>query len=74
MFANRPDHILELKSKTDHIDGLLDLDHGGRTVISFSVNAPAICETEERLAAPLAKRLAAAERARESGIPHRVSF
>jgi spore photoproduct lyase len=72
MFANRPDRILELKTKTDHIDGLLELDHGGRTVISFSVNAPIICETEERRAAPLAKRLAAAERAVKAG--YRVGF
>lgn len=72
MFARRPNHVLELKTKTDHIDDLLDLDHNGRTIISFSVNAQAVCEREERRAAPLAKRLAAAERAVKAG--YRLGF
>ena len=33
-FASLPNGILELKTKSDQISNLKDLDHGGRTVIS----------------------------------------
>lgn len=65
-------HSLELKTKTVNIDGLLDLDHGGRTIISFSMNAPEIADREERRAPSLEKRLAAAARAAAAG--YRLGF
>jgi spore photoproduct lyase len=71
-FADQSDAVLELKTKTDHIDGLLGLRRNHRTVISFSVNAPAISRSEEPLAASLEKRLAAAARAVAAG--YRVAF
>jgi spore photoproduct lyase len=58
---------LELKTKTDRVGHLLGLDHGGRTVISFSVNAPEVCAREEAGAATLTARLGAAERAWKAG-------
>lgn len=66
--------VLELKTKTDHIDHLLHLKHNGRTVISFSVNAPDICRNEEAGAAPLTARLKAARRAAEAGFPIGLHF
>ena len=65
---------LELKTKTDHVDHLLRLDHRGRTVISFSVNAPEIAAAEEGRAATLKRRLAAAARAAEAGYPVGLHF
>ncbi len=71
-FSRAKGAVLELKTKTTNIDSLLDLDHGGRTIISFSVNAPAVSRSEEPRAAPLEKRLQAATRAVGAG--YRVGF
>ncbi|MDR3038642.1 MAG: DNA photolyase [Candidatus Adiutrix sp.] len=65
---------LELKTKTDQVGHLLGLDHRGHTVISFSLNAPAVAEAEEGRAAPLAARLRAAARAAEAGYPIGLHF
>ena len=74
LFKNRAPLTLELKTKTSRIDHLLGLDHGGRTVISFSVNAPKVCQSEEPLAAPLDERLLAASRAAAAGYPIGLHF
>jgi spore photoproduct lyase len=74
LFSRRPAFTLELKTKTDRVDHLLDLDHGGRTVISFSVNAPEVCAREEPGAAPLEARLRAAARAWDNGYPIGLHF
>ncbi len=71
-FAARPNATLELKTKTDCIDELLDLDPRGRVVVSWSVNAPAIVASEEDGTASLAARLAAARRVAAAG--YRVGF
>ncbi len=63
---------LELKTKTDFIESLLDVDPRGRTVLSFSVNSPAIAAREEFRAAALDRRIAAASRAQERG--YRIGF
>jgi spore photoproduct lyase len=65
---------LELKTKTDQIDHLLGLDHRGRTIISFSLNAPEIARAEEGQATPLAGRLKAAARAAGTGYPVGLHF
>ena len=46
--------MLELKSKTSNIQPLLDLEHGGHTVLAWSVNPPAAisAEDEEEHVAP----------------------
>jgi spore photoproduct lyase len=59
-FAAMPNGILELKTKSDQIANLRDLDHGGHTVISWSMNSKRICRTEEFKAAAFEERLAAA--------------
>ena len=69
LFRDRAPFTLELKTKTARVDHLLNLDHGGRTVISFSVNAPEGSSREERRAAPLGDRLAAASKAAAYGYP-----
>ncbi len=66
-FANLRNGVLELKTKSDRIANLQGLDHGGRTIVSWSVNAPAICQTEELNASPLEDRLTAARRCQEWG-------
>lgn len=71
-FAARPNALLELKTKTDWVGELLDLDHGGRVVVSWSVNAEAVVARDEPGTATLAERLAAARRVRGAG--YRVGF
>ena len=45
-FAELPNATLELKTKSAEIGELLNLDSRGRTVVSWSVNAPAIVERD----------------------------
>jgi spore photoproduct lyase len=65
--ATLPNVLLELKTKTDRVDELLELPHGGRTVISWSLSPAEVARVEERHAAPLEDRLAAAGRAAAAG-------
>jgi spore photoproduct lyase len=65
-FARLDNAVLELKTKTDGVDLLLDLPHGGRTIVSFSLS-PEEVVSEEHGAAPLAARLAAAARVARAG-------
>lgn len=62
----------ELKTKTDYVDHLLNLPHGGNIVIAFSLNPQTVIDGEEGVAASLEARLAAAERALDAG--YRVAF
>jgi spore photoproduct lyase len=71
-FAGLSNGILELKTKSNQISNLQDLDHGGHTVISWSVNSRRICRTEELKAASFEERLAAAVRCGEWG--YRLGF
>jgi len=66
-FSNRTNASLEIKTKTDSIEPLLDLEPRGRVILSFSVNAAPVVRQEEKRAAPLEKRLAAAALAQRSG-------
>jgi spore photoproduct lyase len=61
--------ILELKTKSANIDSLLDLDHQGKTVISWSLNSPDITGEEEIRTASLKDRIEAARRCQEQGYP-----
>jgi spore photoproduct lyase len=62
----------EIKTKTDFIDHLLEIDRKGNAVIGFSLNPPSISGREEGLSSPVEARLAAAKRAVDAG--YRVSF
>ncbi len=59
-FAGKPGAVLELKTKTDFIGNLAELDHGGHAIVGWSLNAQAVRRREEPLAASLSARLAAA--------------
>jgi spore photoproduct lyase len=71
-FAGRTNAILELKTKTTRIEQLLELDHGGRTVVSWSLNAEQVARREEHGAPPVIERLQAARRCQEAG--YRIGF
>ncbi len=59
--------LLELKTKSDHIDQLLELPHEGYTVLAWSLNPPRIIREEEHKSASLEERLSAAQRAMKAG-------
>jgi len=58
-FAGLNNVLLELKTKSNRIENLLELDHQGHTVVSWSVNPQVIIDAEEHKAASLDERLEA---------------
>jgi spore photoproduct lyase len=73
-FRDLPGAILELKTKTARVGPLLDLPHGGRTVVSWSLNPPAVIRRAEGGTPALARRLKAAQRCQEAGYPLGLHF
>jgi len=67
LFARHPNAVLELKTKTAHVDQLKDLPHGGHTIISWSLNAEEVIRREEPKAASLRARLEAARKCAQWG-------
>jgi len=66
-FADKKNVLFELKTKKTDIDGVLDLDHRGKTIISWSLNADPVAGSEEANAATIRERLEAAGRAQKQG-------
>ena len=71
-FAKQPNAVLELKTKTSQVDLLEKLDHGGRTIVAWSLNPAEVIAREEGAAASLRERLEAARRCQEWGF--RLAF
>ena len=67
VFSSQKNASLEIKTKTDFIDPLLEVDPRGRVILSFSVNSMTVARQEERRAAPLERRLKAAVLAQRAG-------
>jgi spore photoproduct lyase len=67
VFSKIPNAVLELKTKTTNVDRLLDLHHGGHTVLAWSLNPQEIITAHELKTADLIPRLKAAARAAEAG-------
>ncbi len=59
--------VLELKTKSVSIGHLNGLDHGGRTIVAWSLNSPVIMSGEELKTASLDERLDAAVQCAEWG-------
>ena len=70
-FAEQANARLVMLAKSDAVENLLDLDHRGHTVVSWSINPEAVCREFEAGAPSLARRLEAARRCREAGYPVR---
>jgi spore photoproduct lyase len=66
-FAEQPNVLLELKTKSDRVDGLLRLDPKGRIVVSWSLNPQRVIDGDEHLTASLEERIIAARRCQEAG-------
>ncbi len=68
-FSKHPNWILELKTKSNHVDQFLDCDHQGNILVSWSINPQAVIEHEEHGTASLEERLSAAELCVQKGFP-----
>ena len=66
-FAKRQNVILELKTKTDNIEGLLKNPLRDRIVVSWSLDSPAVSSKEEKGAVSIEKRLKAAMKCQNKG-------
>ncbi len=66
-FALKDNAFLELKTKTDIIDNLGNLDHRQKTVVSWSLNASRIVREEEHNAPSVDRRLLAAKKCQDWG-------
>jgi len=72
LFRHKENALLELKTKSDRIDNLLKEDHGGNTVISWSLNPQSIIDTEELDCASLDERIEAAVKCQNAG--YKIGF
>jgi len=61
-----------LLTKSDEVGHLLDLDHRGHTILSWSLNPPEVAEAFETNAPTIPERLVAMERCAEAGFPVRA--
>ena len=66
-FADVPNALLELKTKTSETDGLLNIPHKGHTVLAWSINPQEIIHRYEFKTSQLIPRLTAAARAGDAG-------
>ena len=73
-FASQSRSILELKTKTVHVDQLIGLKHNRKTILAWSLNTPAVIKGQERRTASLSARIAAAGRCAQNGYPLAFHF
>jgi spore photoproduct lyase len=71
-FAEQSNVLLELKTKSDCVDNLLDLDPKGRIVVAWSMNPQPVIDRDEHGTASFAERLEAARRCQQAG--YRLGF
>jgi len=67
LFSERKNAVLEFKTKTTNINGLLSSKFRDRIIVSWSLNSPFIASREEHRAAGLRKRLEAARQCQSEG-------
>jgi len=71
-FAAQPNALLELKTKSDCVGALLDLDPRDRIVVSWSLNPQGVIDQDETGTASLEERLHAAALCQDAG--YRLGF
>ena len=71
-FAEQPNILLELKTKSDCVDGLLNVDPKERVVVAWSMNPQRVIDWDEADTASLSERLNAARRCQDAG--YRLGF
>jgi len=71
-FAQQKNSILTLLTKSANVDNLLDLDHRGHTILSWSLNPPDISSAFESKVPPPNERIAAMRKCAGAGYPLRA--
>jgi len=71
-FARQDSNKLLLLTKSANVRNLLNLDHNGQTIISFSINAVGVSKRFENGAPSSSERLEAACMCKDAGYPIRV--
>ncbi len=72
--ARLPNVVLELKTKSADVAGLLGRVHGGRTVVSWTLNPEAVVKREELRTASIDERIAVMARVAADGYPVALHF
>ena len=67
VFSTLPNAVLEFKTKTTNIEKVISLPFRDRVVLSWSLNSPYICATEEKGASSLIDRLKHARFCQDAG-------
>ncbi len=71
-FAAHPHARLTLLTKAADVDNLLDLDHAGHTILSWSLNPPDVCDAFERNTPKPEARIQAMRKCASAGYPVRA--
>ncbi|MHC4586799.1 MAG: SPL family radical SAM protein [Planctomycetota bacterium] len=71
-FAQQKNARLTLLTKSDEVDNLLDLDHQGHTILSWSLNPPEICNAFESNVSTPDERITAMQKCSDAGYPLRA--
>ena len=71
-FGTTEKGYLSMLTKSDNVDGLLDLNHNGHTIIGWSINNDIVSRMFETGAPPFKRRLIAAEKVQRAGYPLRI--
>jgi len=71
-FRNKPQAVLELKTKTVNIDNIIKTEPAANIVIAWSINTPKVAKSEEKGAPQVKARILAAQAVIQRG--YRVAF
>lgn len=66
-FAREPGRFLMLFTKSDNVDFLLPIKHGGRTIVSWSLSGETISQTVDKRTATMRQRIAAMAKCQSAG-------
>lgn len=72
LFREQDRHRVLFLTKSKNIKNLLDVDHNGSAIVSFSLNADAVAQRFEKGAPPVADRIEAASRLSSAGYEVRI--
>ena len=73
-FGTLEDKYLIIHSKSANVDWMLDLEHGGRTIVVWSISGPTQAREFEPVAGSTEERIDAAQRLQEAGYAVRYKF
>ncbi|MBL7211073.1 MAG: hypothetical protein ISS61_01705 [Desulfobacteraceae bacterium] len=71
-FGKRKNGYLFMLTKSDNVNGILDLPHNGHTVVAWSMNNEAVSGKFEVGAPPFRRRLEAARKVEQAEYPLRI--